>query len=345
MLTQRPCCGRARPAVSRCPRPPRALAATPDRPQLAVPALAGSAAAGALDPAVLQTLREKVERDEAALTCSRAALRAADRLSHSAATDDMNYGFTRQRLGQYNEAGAGVAPPTPRNALALAGYTFQTEFRAVVAWARAGFKDDGGPLVVGTPAAAAAGGASAAEPTLAAFHRSQLGKLTLSNAGIAAREAARPSVPAPPSIKLPYLALCWALDTLFDGRPLPRLWLLEHVARMPYLAYASMIHLYESLGWWRMGAAIKARTLLSVLLCPLTDLRHDDPPLQRIHFAQEWNEFHHLLVMESLGGDRAWVDRFLAGHGAAARARARARRRGADACPLQRLSCITGSLC
>ncbi|EGB11649.1 hypothetical protein AURANDRAFT_21606, partial [Aureococcus anophagefferens] len=54
-----------------------------------------------------------------------------------------------------------------------------------------------------------------------------------------------------------------------------------------------MLHLYETLGWWRRSAEAK-----------------------RVHFAQEVNEFHHLLVMESLGGDRRWADRFFAQHAA-----------------------------
>jgi hypothetical protein len=33
-----------------------------------------------------------------------------------------------------------------------------------------------------------------------------------------------------------------------------------------------------------------------------------------VHFAEEWNELHHLQIMESLGGDRQWIDRFLAEH-------------------------------
>ncbi len=98
---------------------------------------------------------------------------------------------------------------------------------------------------------------------------------------------------APWIIKAPYFALCYTLDTVFDGRPLARLWFLETVARVPYFSYISMLHLYESLGWWRIGAAVK-----------------------RVHFAEEWNEMHHLLIMESLGGDRAWIDRFMAGHSA-----------------------------
>jgi len=32
--------------------------------------------------------------------------------------------------------------------------------------------------------------------------------------------------------------------------------------------------------------------------------------------AEEWNEYHHLLIHESLGGDRMWRDRFLAQHSA-----------------------------
>ena len=83
------------------------------------------------------------------------------------------------------------------------------------------------------------------------------------------------------------------LDNIFDGRPLARLWFLETVARVPYFSYISMLHLYESIGWWRIGASVK-----------------------RIHFAEEWNELHHLLIMEALGGDRKWIDRFMAGHSA-----------------------------
>ena len=60
---------------------------------------------------------------------------------------------------------------------------------------------------------------------------------------------------------------------------------------MPYFSYISMLHLYESLGWWRAGAE-----------------------LRRVHFAEEWNELHHLQIMESLGGDSSWGDRFLAAH-------------------------------
>lgn len=36
----------------------------------------------------------------------------------------------------------------------------------------------------------------------------------------------------------------------------------------------------------------------------------------QVHFAEEWNELHHLQIMESLGGDQYWIDRFMAQHAA-----------------------------
>jgi len=91
----------------------------------------------------------------------------------------------------------------------------------------------------------------------------------------------------------PYLFLCWLLDVLFTNRPIQRFWFLETVARMPYFSYITMLTLYESLGWWRSSSDVR-----------------------RVHFAEEWNEVQHLKIMESLGGDRLWLDRFLARHAA-----------------------------
>ena len=71
---------------------------------------------------------------------------------------------------------------------------------------------------------------------------------------------------APIILRLPYELLCGLIDLLFEDRPLARFWFLETVARMPYFSYISMLHLYESLGWWRRSAEIK-----------------------RVHFAEEWN--------------------------------------------------------
>ncbi|EEH54017.1 uncharacterized protein MICPUCDRAFT_5889, partial [Micromonas pusilla CCMP1545] len=126
--------------------------------------------------------------------------------------------------------------------------------------------------------------------------RDQLATLTLSNAAIWERERSRTEVPAPWIIKAPYFALCTFLDLVFpEDRPIQRFWFLESVARMPYFSYNTMLTLYELLGWWRRSSE-----------------------LRRVHFAEEWNEYHHLLIMESLGGDALWRDRFLAQHAALA---------------------------
>lgn len=129
--------------------------------------------------------------------------------------------------------------------------------------------------------------------------KNKVGQLKLSNAKVMAREHARVVVQgrtkAPWYINAPFLALCWVLDVVYDNRPIQRFWVLETVARMPYFSYISVLHLYETLGFWRAGAE-----------------------LRRIHFAEEWNELHHLQIMEALGGDQLWVDRFLAQHAAVA---------------------------
>lgn len=126
--------------------------------------------------------------------------------------------------------------------------------------------------------------------------QSQLHLLTLNSTAIWDRERARGPVIAPYLIKIPYYALCYLLDIVFEGQNVfSRFFLLETVARMPYFSYITMLHLYETLGFWRRSADIK-----------------------RIHFAEEWNEFHHLLIMESYGGDQQFWVRFLAQHAALA---------------------------
>lgn len=83
-------------------------------------------------------------------------------------------------------------------------------------------------------------------------------------------------------------------DTLFKGstvdRAYARFYALETIARMPYFSYLSVLHLLETLGQWRRADLLK------------------------VHFAESWNELHHLLIMEELGGNTAWWDRFIAQH-------------------------------
>ena len=98
--------------------------------------------------------------------------------------------------------------------------------------------------------------------------RAMLKELRLDNAAVWARERARKEPEGPILVKLPYFLLCYLLDALFSEKePIARFFFLETVARMPYFSYISMIHLYESLGWWRRGAHVK-----------------------QIHVAEEWNE-------------------------------------------------------
>ncbi len=82
------------------------------------------------------------------------------------------------------------------------------------------------------------------------------------------------------------------LKIFYRDRIYPRFFVLETVARVPYFAYTSVLHLYETMGWWRKADWIK------------------------IHFAEAWNELHHLLIIEELGGDKYGIDRFVARSGA-----------------------------
>jgi ubiquinol oxidase len=84
--------------------------------------------------------------------------------------------------------------------------------------------------------------------------------------------------------------LVFVTDVLYRNRPYARFYVLETIARVPYFAYLSVLHLYETLGSWRKADWLK------------------------VHFSETWNELHHLLIMESLGGNQSWGDRFLSQH-------------------------------
>ena len=80
------------------------------------------------------------------------------------------------------------------------------------------------------------------------------------------------------------------LDVFLEGRDVPRFYVLETLARVPYFAYVSVLHLRETFGH-----------------------RDDDHVARiRVHFAEADNELHHLLMMEALGGNASVVDRCLA---------------------------------
>lgn len=80
----------------------------------------------------------------------------------------------------------------------------------------------------------------------------------------------------------------FVVDVVYRDRSYPRFYVLETIARVPYFAFLSVLHLYETLGTWRKADWLK------------------------VHFAESWNELHHLLIMESLGGNAKWYDRLLA---------------------------------
>jgi|TARA_A100001388_G_scaffold194466_1_gene146618 hypothetical protein len=82
------------------------------------------------------------------------------------------------------------------------------------------------------------------------------------------------------------------LDMLYKGRHFQRFWVLEEIARAPYFAFISVLHLRESLG-------LRGQT-------------HID--LMKEHFAQTLNETEHLEEMEKREGNKYWIDRFFARH-------------------------------
>ena len=123
--------------------------------------------------------------------------------------------------------------------------------------------------------------------------RKSLAKLTLDNEAVWMREKSRAPVDAPPALYTVYYMLCWFLDVVYKDRPIQRFWFLETVARMPYFSYVAILHLYETFGWWSV-----------------------DSNLRTVHNEEDANEGNHLLIMESLGGNSRWVDRFVARHSA-----------------------------
>lgn len=85
-------------------------------------------------------------------------------------------------------------------------------------------------------------------------------------------------------------SLVLVIDALYKDKPYQRFYVLETVARVPYFSYISCLHYLETIGY------------------------KDNIGWLRIHWAEGWNELHHLLIMEELGGSKSWVDRFLAQH-------------------------------
>ena len=124
-------------------------------------------------------------------------------------------------------------------------------------------------------------------------NRKFLKSLELSNKLIWEREKSREKVDCDKLLFYMYHALCFGIDLIYEDRPIERFWFLETVARMPYFSYVSILHFYETMGWWSI-----------------------DSRLREEHHKEDINEGNHLLIMESLGGGIRWSDKFLARHAA-----------------------------
>jgi ubiquinol oxidase len=87
-----------------------------------------------------------------------------------------------------------------------------------------------------------------------------------------------------------YDVICFLYPVKGTPRDFARFYVLETVARVPYFAYLSVMHFRETFGERYDTMSDRMRT----------------------HYAEADNELHHLLIMESLGGNSNIVDRTLA---------------------------------
>jgi ubiquinol oxidase len=87
-----------------------------------------------------------------------------------------------------------------------------------------------------------------------------------------------------------YDIICLLYPVTGGPRDFARFYVLETVARVPYFAYLSVMHLRETFGARDSGLGERMRT----------------------HYAEADNELHHLLIMESLGGNSSFIDRTVA---------------------------------
>ena len=126
--------------------------------------------------------------------------------------------------------------------------------------------------------------------------REQLQKLELDNDLLWEYEHKRKPVDEVPLTMFAiYRTITYILDKIYENKPIERFYFLENVARIPYFSYVTCLHFYETIGMWQI-----------------------DEKLRKQHFEEESNEANHLMIMEALGGERRWVDRFLARHASVA---------------------------
>jgi hypothetical protein len=87
-----------------------------------------------------------------------------------------------------------------------------------------------------------------------------------------------------------YSIVCFLYPVRGTERDFARFYVLETVARVPYFAYLSVLHLRQTFGERYEGMSERMRT----------------------HYAEADNELHHLLIMEELGGNVNAIDRIVA---------------------------------
>jgi len=89
-------------------------------------------------------------------------------------------------------------------------------------------------------------------------------------------------------------ALVGSMKTLlalyFNDRSYAYFAALEKIATVPYFAYTSVLHLYETLGM------------------------QSKKEILELHFSETMNELHHSEIMKELGGDDEFTDRFISQH-------------------------------
>ena len=80
------------------------------------------------------------------------------------------------------------------------------------------------------------------------------------------------------------------LSFYFNDRAYAYFAALEKIATVPYFAYTSVLHLYETLGLQSKKEVLE------------------------LHFSETMNELHHSEIMKELGGDDEFKDRFISQH-------------------------------
>jgi len=178
---------------------------------------------------------------------------------------ECEYGYIQSNVGLYIDISKARPPGVPKNVLAISIENFQRELAAMGAAMRGEDNQEGNG---GSDILVPEDGSEVTDEAVELMSelRDRLVELELSNDAIWDRERARPEVPAPWIIKVPYFVLCYFLDAMYpENRPIQRFWFLETVARMPYFSYNTMLTLYELLGWWRRSSE-----------------------LRRVHFAEVW---------------------------------------------------------